>query len=310
MQPARAASTGCSGSRSTPYVSPYARVGVDAALFSCSRPAARRSCRCGSALTSSAVTPSRCRNSWAPPGPQLAVGDQGQRGTLRDGSAEKPVGGGTGQQREHRGAARRFAEDRHPVGVAAERRDVPLDPAQSGELVPQRKVVVESIAEIAELESAENAYAVSDVDDHDVPVRRQPRAVVQLKLTRAEYERTAGDPDHHRQRSRRVRRPHRQRQTRLVANLRVVAATADERLALRRQRPVLDGIAKPRPRGKRARRQKPSFAYGLFGVRNAAPHRNAVLGRTAQIPRFRVHDGGMSGNNCHTRIVVCKACSA
>ena len=137
------------------------------------------------------------------PGPPLAVGDQGQRGTLRDGAAEKPVGGGTGQQRKHRGATRRFAENRHPVGVAAERRDVLLDPAQSGELVPQREVVVESVAEIAELESAENAYPVGDVDDHDVPVRRQPRPVVQLKLTRAEHERTAGDPDHHRQRRRR-----------------------------------------------------------------------------------------------------------
>ena len=96
-------------------------------------------------------------------------------------------------------------------------------------------------------------------------------------------------------------------QARLVANLRIVAATADERLALRGQRSVLDRIPYPRPRLQGRGRQKPPFADGLLGVRDTAPDADAALGRAAQIPRIRVHDGGMSGNNCHTRIVVCKA---
>src|ERR1700676_4423494 len=63
--PARAASSGWLGSRSTPYVSPYAKVGVVEALLSCSRPAARRSCRWGSDLTWAALTPSRFRKPCA-----------------------------------------------------------------------------------------------------------------------------------------------------------------------------------------------------------------------------------------------------
>ncbi len=185
--------------------------------------------------------------------PQLAVGDQRQRGTLRDRAAEQPVGGRAGQQREHGRPAGGLAEHRHPVGVAAERGDVVPDPAQRGQLVAQREVVVEPVAEVAELESAENPYPVGDVDDHDVPVGGQPRPVVELELARAEHECAAGNPHHHRQGGAGVGRPHRQRQARLVANLRIVAAAADERLALRWQRSVLDGIAHPRPRLQRAR---------------------------------------------------------
>ena len=84
------------------------------------------------------------------PGPQLAVGDQRQRGALRDRPAEQAVGGGAGQQREHGGRPCRLAEHGHPVGVAAERGDVLADPAQCGHLVAQREVVVESVAEIAD----------------------------------------------------------------------------------------------------------------------------------------------------------------
>ena len=103
-----------------------------------------------------------------PFGPDLTVGDQRQRRTLRDRPVEQPVGGRAGQQGEHRRSARGLAEHRHPVGVAAERGDVLLDPAQRGQLVPQRQVVVEPVAEVAELESAEDPYPVGDVDHHHV----------------------------------------------------------------------------------------------------------------------------------------------
>ena len=132
-------------------------------------------------------------------GPQLTVGDQRQRGTLCDRAAEQPVGGGAGQQREHGRSTGRLAEHGHPLGIATERRDVLLDPAQGGQLIAQREVVVEPVAEIAEFEAAENAYPVGDVDHHDVAVDRQARPVVQLELARAEHEGAAGNPHHHRQ---------------------------------------------------------------------------------------------------------------
>ena len=133
-------------------------------------------------------------------GPQLAVGDQRQRRTLRDRAAEQPVGGRAGQQRQHRRGTGRLTEHGHPVGVAAERGDVVADPAQRGQLVAQRQIVVEPVTEVAELESAEHPDPVGDVDDHHVSVGGQPRPVVELKLAGAEHERPAGNPHHHRQR--------------------------------------------------------------------------------------------------------------
>ena len=175
----------------------------------CSCPAARRSWRCGSALTSSTPTPSRSQEALRLPGPGLPVGDQRQRRALRDRAAEQAVGGRAGQQRQHRCRTRRFAEHRHPVGITAERGDVVAHPAQRRELVAQAQVVVEPVAEVAELESAEHAEPIGDVDDDDVAVGGQPGAVVELQLTRAVDERAAGNPHHHRQRAGRVGRPHR-----------------------------------------------------------------------------------------------------
>ena len=199
-----------------------------AALFSCSDPgrAAQLPLRQPLDLSRAHVQP--FQELVCLPGPDLTIGDQWQRRALRDRPAEEPVGGGTRQQRQHGGGTGRFTEYRHPVGVTAERCDVFADPVQCGDLVAQCEVVVEPVAEVAEFEATEHPDPVGDVDHHHVSVRRQPRPVVQLELAGAVYECAAGNPHHHRQRGAGVRRPHRQRQAGLVANLRIVAAAADE----------------------------------------------------------------------------------
>ena len=127
-----------------------------------------------------------------------------------------------------------------------------------------------------------------------LPLRGQPRAVVELQLTGAVDERAAGNPDHDRQRAGGIagRRPHRDGETRLVADLRVVASTTDERAALRRQRTVLDGVADARPRFQRRGRQEPALAHGLLGVGDTAPDVDAALRRAAELPVRRSCDDG------------------
>ena len=99
-------------------------------------------------MTSAALTPKPLQELVCLPGPDLAVGDQRQRGALRDRPAEQALCRGAGQQREHGGGAGRLAEHGHPVRVTAERGDVLPDPAQRGHLVAQREIVVESVAEV------------------------------------------------------------------------------------------------------------------------------------------------------------------
>ena len=169
------------------------------------------------------------------------------------------------------------------------------------------QVVVETVAEVAELESAENTDPVGDVDHHHVAVRRQPRPVVELKLTRAEHECPAGNPHHHRQRGGGVRRPHRQVRHASSRTLGSSRPPPTNDLLCGGSGPCSTGIADPVPRLQGRGRQKPAFADGLLGVGDPAPDADAALCRAAQIARIRVHDGGMFGNNCHARIVVCEA---
>ena len=79
----------------------------------------------------------------------------------------------------------------------------------------------------------------------------------------------------------------------------VVATAADERLALRRERSVLERIAHSGPRVQRRRCQKPAFADRLLGIRDAAPDPDTALGGAAQIPQSGVGDGRMSEKDCH-----------
>ena len=198
--PARAASIGCRGSSSTPWVRPYASVGEVAALRRCTSPAARRSARCGNAPVRRgrrrAVRGTRAR---AAPG--FPVGDQRKRGALGDRPGEQAIRGGAGQQRQHRRRARGLAEDGDPLRVTTEGDDVVGNPAQRRDLVAQSEVVVESGAQPAELRIPEHPEPVGHVDHHDVAVGGQPRAVVELQLAGAVDERAARNPHHHRQRA-------------------------------------------------------------------------------------------------------------
>ena len=45
--------------------------------------------------------------------------------------------------------------------------------------------------------------------------------------------------------------------------------------------------------------QEPPFPHRLLGVRHTAPDPDTPLGGTAQVPQVRVHDVGMSYNDCH-----------
>ena len=63
---------------------------------------------------------------------------------------------------------------------------------------------------------------------------------------------------------------------------------ADERPALQRQRPVLDGVAHTRPRQQRRGRGETTLADRLLGVRHPAPDRDAALDGAAQIARHAV----------------------
>ena len=204
MRPARAASTGCSGSRSTPCVSPYARVGVDATLFSLqsARGAAKLPLRQRLHLVDGHAEPlAGIRGPAWPAVSRSAI--SGSAGLCAIARWNSPSAAGWPATPAPTCAPADSPKTVTRSGSPPNDAMFSRDPAQSGELVPQRKVVVESIAEVAELEAAENADAVGDVDDHDVAVRRQPRPVVQLKLTRAVDERAAGNPHHHRQRGRR-----------------------------------------------------------------------------------------------------------
>src|SRR5258705_41350 len=80
-------------------------------------------------------------------------------------------------------------------------------------------------------------------------------------------------------------------QARLVADLRIIAPAADERPALRGQRPVLDSIADARPRLKRRRRQEPTALHRLLGVGDAAPDVDTALGGTSQKAGGGLDDG-------------------
>ena len=112
--------------------------------------------------------------------PEFAVGDQRQGGALRDRSGKEAVGGRAGQQRQYRSGTGGFAENRYPARIAAECRDVVAHPGQRGDLVAQAQIVVEAVAEVAELETAENPDPIGDIDDDDIAVGGQPRSVVEL----------------------------------------------------------------------------------------------------------------------------------
>jgi len=162
-------------------------------------------------------------------------------------------------------------------------------------------------------EPTENAYPVGDVDDDDVAVRanRDPcTAGTDAPNTKAHRGST---PSPVARRWYRATTPSTSGMPRREPS--VVAAAADERLALRRQRPVFRGIATPTTASggsARNRRRRPvARRTGRHAHRDTRPL--ALLVSAALVVRaehrIRSQRRGMSGNNCHTRIVVCQSCS-
>ena len=94
------------------------------------------------------------------------------------------------QADRHRPGA--LAEQSHVVGVAAERADVPLDPAQARQLVVESGVA--RGARVVEAEEAERADTVADRDDDDVVLGGQNLAVVDVQRRRAAVEPAAEYP--------------------------------------------------------------------------------------------------------------------
>ena len=70
---------------------------------------------------------------------------------------------------------------------------------------------------------------------------------------------------------------------------------------------MLERVAHAGPRAQRTGCQEPAFTDWLLGVRHAAPDPDAAVGGAAQVTQIGMYDGGMSGNDCHDQIVVCKA---
>src|SRR3546814_13921351 len=98
---------------------------------------------------------------------------------LRDRLVEQALGGGHRHQGRDLRAAARLAEDGDITGIAAEGRDVALDPSQRGDQVelPHLATVGKARLTPREIEIAEREDAVVDGEQDAVAPRREPCAV-------------------------------------------------------------------------------------------------------------------------------------
>src|SRR6185437_2852407 len=106
------------------------------------------------------------------------------------------------EMRRDRYRARALAENRHIAGIAAETCDVLAHPFQRRDLIEKAVIAGDLVrrfrAQRRMRHEAENADAVIDGDD-DNALPRQRIAVIDRDRTRAELERAAIEPHHHRQ---------------------------------------------------------------------------------------------------------------
>ena len=205
-------------------------------------------------------------------------------GALHDGSREQAVGEWRGHQRQHALATGRLSEDRDAPGVAAERFDVVLDPAQRGDLIEKAEIHRAARRRALERrmsEEAQMAQPVVDTDD-DHAALRQRGPVVDGKPAAAENQGTAVQPHHHRlplAAGARCRREDVERETVFVD--RADIATPFERRSAR----LWAGRAVPcRCAGRRPARCRPRFtpapvSDGWGRVRDAAEGDDAIADR-------------------------------
>jgi hypothetical protein len=102
---------------------------------------------------------------------------------------------------QHRAAARRFSENCHRLRVAAEGRDVALNPLERGTLVHVAVVAAHIVGRLSRQrrvgEEAEPAHPVVHADDDDTLLRQR---VGRVKRRAPMHEPPAVNPYHHRER--------------------------------------------------------------------------------------------------------------
>ena len=125
------------------------------------------------------------------------------RAALGDDAVEVLMGALHQRQQGHAGAARGFAEDGHVVGIAAEARDVLMDPLERHHLIHQAQVlgvrIVRAVRQVGQVEKAEHPDPVLDGGHDDVRVLLHEIVAIVGRVHRAAlFKRAAMDPDHHR----------------------------------------------------------------------------------------------------------------
>ena len=149
----------------------------------------------------SAVAPSASAklSPTASASPRLRIIGHGKAHALDDGAMKEAVRERGGQQVVDVGAARRFAEDRHPARVPSEGSDVALHPLEGRDLVEQRVVARRAVLGLRGQrrmgEQAEDVEAVVDGHDHHA-LAGEVGAVVQRLGSASGDVGAAVDPHH------------------------------------------------------------------------------------------------------------------
>src|SRR5205823_2591817 len=103
---------------------------------------------------------------------------------LCDDALEEAAGGGRAGEQAHRGTARRLAEDRHPVRIAAKASDVGPDPAEGRDHIAQAVVAGRPTAlaiEIRMRQEPENTEPIGDAHQHYALLRRSEEHTSELQ---------------------------------------------------------------------------------------------------------------------------------
>ena len=221
--------------------------------------------------------------------------------TLADGGMEEAAGERRRHQLVDAPRAGRLAEDGDAGRIAPERRDVPLDPGERGDLIEGAVVAGRGVpgfrAQQGMNEVAEHPEPVVDGHQHHAPLR-QARAVVRDVGAVADPQSAAMDPHQHRRAVFRSRRgPDVQVEAVLAhpVHARVVepARRARNRV-LHARRCGFGRVAHAVPRRRRLGRTPPQVAHRRGRERHAPEDRDVVAeGRRnpGELPAFDADDG-------------------
>ncbi|CAB4791648.1 unannotated protein [freshwater metagenome] len=159
---------------------------------------------------------------------------------LQNGALEQTIGGLEGKQGTHAHGTSRFARNRDPPRVTAERSDVLRHPLQRRNLIENANVArVSKLGEVlGEMQEAECAKAIVDAhNDHALASERG--AVVRGFNAAAAHKCAAMNPHKYRQsRGCRIRSPHAEVQTVVARRRQIVATKGRRHWWLRRNEPI------------------------------------------------------------------------